>query len=1334
MNRALRLLVVLVLLLLFGALPASAGRLSAPAATYLVTNTNNSGPNSLRQAIINANANPGEDAITFDLAGADQSIRTISINTVLPAITDPVVIDGSTQPDYFGDPLIQLRWTGGDNTGTIGLHITAGDSTVDSLTISGFEDGIRLEGGGDNVIVGNFIGTNGLGTAAEGNEYGVHILNSPRNFIGGTGIDARNLISGNDEDGILIEGAISLDNLIQGNYIGTDDDGTAAIPNDFSGIVIQDAAGTLIGGGADDAGNVISGNAFDGVLISFGSSGTLVRGNLIGTDRTGEADLGNGRYGVRMLASTGNSIGGNTVARRNVISGNGNTGVAIDGDENVVQGNFIGTDVDGTTALTNGGYGVEITGALSNTIGGLGAGEGNVISRNEDGGVRIFGGFTGDASNNRVQGNRIGTNAAGLAALGNTGPGVFIESASGNSVGGAEAGNVISSNMGGGVRIQGGSENWVLGNFIGTDSTGNGALPNVGAGVTVDSSSGNVIGGPDASILNVISANSGDGVLLTNIATQNLVRSNYIGVGVDGATDLGNGSFGLHIVDSSANIIGGTIAGAGNTISGNAREGILIEQAGATGNLVHGNRIGTNAAGTAAVPNLSAGVSIANSATDNTIGGDEDGAGNLISGNGSNGVHLFFGANDNRVQGNLIGTNFNGTAALENMGVGVLVDDVSGTRIGGPGAAAGNLISGNTNSGIRITDPGASETVVEGNTIGTNAATTSALPNGLYGIHVTDAPTNTIGGTADGAGNVISGNTQEGVLIELDGATGNVVQGNRIGTDGSGTAAVPNGAGGVTVANAATNTLIGGTEPGAGNLISGNEFNGILLFTTTGNTVQGNFIGTDAAGAADLGNNVGVHLDGASDNLIGGVEETARNLISGNNNYGVYISDASMNNNVMGNYIGTDATGLTVISNNWDGVNIAGLSAGNVIGGAEAGAGNLISGNGSAGIEILFGSDDNQVLGNRIGTNATGGTNALPNAAEGINVNSANNTIGGTTAGAGNLISGNGGPGIYFGGGAEDNTVQGNIIGTDRTGSLAMPNVTGIHIFDSPGNTIGGIQAGAGNLISGNDEFGLYITGENAAQNLVQGNRIGTDATGTEAVANNHTGVHVQSAGPNMIGGTDAGAGNLIAFNTGNGVSIVAEGQISSRKAILGNSIHSNVGLGIDLEWDGVTPNDEDDPDTGGNMLQNYPVLGPASRDGSNVTITGTLNSTASTTFHLEFFSNSTCDPTGYGEGQSFLGADSVTTDANGDATFEVTLPDVVPGGSDNVTATATDPENNTSEFSQCVDVEVVEPTAVQLSGLTSSPALPVLPVGAALGLLVTLGVGLVLRRRQRDS
>jgi hypothetical protein len=1334
MNRALRLLVVLVLLLLFGALPASAGRLSAPAATYLVTNTNNSGPNSLRQAIINANGNPGKDTITFDLAGANQSIRTISINTVLPAITDPVVIDGSTQPDYFGDPLIQLRWTGGDNTGTIGLHITAGDSTVDSLTISRFEDGIRLETGGDNVIVGNFIGTNGLGTAAEGNEYGIHVLDSPRNFIGGTGNDAPNLISGNDEDGIFIEGAASVDTIIQGNYIGTDDDGTAAIPNDFSGIVIEDAAGTLIGGGANDARNVISGNAFDGVLISFDSSGTLVRGNLIGTDRTGEANLGNGRYGVRVLASTGNSIGGNTVARRNVISGNGNAGVAIDGDENEVQGNFIGTDVDGTTALTNGGYGVEITGALSNTIGGPGAGEGNVISRNGSGGIRIFGGFTGPASNNRILGNRIGTNAAGLNALPNTGPGVFIESASGNFVGGTEAGagNVISGNTAGGARIQGGSENQILGNLIGTDSTGNGALSNVGVGVTVDSSSGNVIGGPDASGRNVISANSGDGVLLTNVAAQNLVQSNYIGLGLDGATDLGNGSFGLHIVDSSANTIGGTTAGAGNTISGNAREGVLIEQAGATGNLVQGNRIGTNAAGTAAVPNLSAGVSIANSATDNTIGGDVDGAGNLISGNASNGVHLFFGANDNRVQGNRIGTNFNGAAALENMGVGVLVDDVSGTRIGGP-SAAGNLISGNTNSGIRITDPGASETVVEGNTIGTDAATTTALPNGLYGIHVTAAPTNTIGGPADGAGNLISGNTQEGVLIELDGATGNVVQGNRIGTDGSGTAAVPNGAGGVTVANAATDTLIGGTEPGAGNLISGNKFNGILLFTTTENTVQGNRIGTDAAGTADLGNNVGVHLDGASDNLIGGIEDAARNLISGNNNYGVYISDASMNNNVMGNYIGTDAAGLTTISNNWDGVNIAGLSEGNVIGGAEAGAGNLISGNGSAGVEILFGSDDNQVLGNRIGTNATGAT-LLPNAAEGIYVNSADNTIGGTTAGAGNLISGNGSGGIYFGGGAETNTVQGNIIGTDRTGSLAMPNVTGIHIFDSPGNTIGGIEAGAGNLISGNDEFGIFITGQNAAQNLVQGNRIGTDATGVEAVANGLDGVQVQSAGPNMIGGTDAGAGNLIAFNTGNGVSIVAAGQVSSRKAILGNSIHSNGGLGIDLEWDGVTPNDEDDPDTGGNMLQNYPVLGPASSDGSNVTITGTLNSTASTTFRLEFFSNPACDPSGFGEGQTFLGADSVTTDINGDATFEVMLPDVVPSGSDNVTATATDPENNTSEFSQCVDVALVEPTAVQLRGLTSSPALPLIPIGAALGLLVTLGAGLVLRRRQRDS
>jgi len=192
--------------------------------------------------------------------------------------------------------------------------------------------------------------------------------------------------------------------------------------------------------------------------------------------------------------------------------------------------------------------------------------------------------------------------------------------------------------------------------------------------------------------------------------------------------------------------------------------------------------------------------------------------------------------------------------------------------------------------------------------------------------------------------------------------------------------------------------------------------------------------------------------------------------------------------------------------------------------------------------------------------------------------------------------------------------------------------------------------------------------------NLVQGNFMGTDVTGTAALGNG-TAVAMSGAGVsnNTVGG------NTIAFN-GGGIGV--SGGIGN--AILSNSIHSNAGLGIDLAPGGVTANDPGDGDAGANNIQNFPELAAAGTSG----IEGMLNSTPNTTFRLEFFASSACDPTGFGEGETFLGFSDVATDGFGDANFTTFLS--APLG-DLVTATATDPDNNTSEFSQCVEVEGVE-------------------------------------------
>ena len=199
----------------------------------------------------------------------------------------------------------------------------------------------------------------------------------------------------------------------------------------------------------------------------------------------------------------------------------------------------------------------------------------------------------------------------------------------------------------------------------------------------------------------------------------------------------------------------------------------------------------------------------------------------------------------------------------------------------------------------------------------------------------------------------------------------------------------------------------------------------------------------------------------------------------------------------------------------------------------------------------------------------------------------------------------------------------------------------------------------------------VYGTG-----NKVQGNLMGVAIDGTSPLGNSSYGIHVRLNG-NTIGGTEAGAGNVIAYNR-RGVDVVEQ----SGHAILGNSIFANTELGIDLAPAGVTTNDPGDADTGVNNRQNFPVLTAVTA--SSTAISGTLNSNATRTYRIEFFSNSVCDASGFGEGETFLGFTTTATDGSGNASFSVVLPANVAAGLF-ITATATDqPGNNTSEFSAC--------------------------------------------------
>jgi hypothetical protein len=662
-------------------------------------------------------------------------------------------------------------------------------------------------------------------------------------------------------------------------------------------------------------------------------------------------------------------------------------------------------------------------------------------------------------------------------------------------------GNLVSGNGTVGVWIQdaGTLSNTVLGNYIGTDVSGTAAHGNAYVGVLVrEGASSNVIGGDTPGARNVISGNGYDGIWIEHLGTAgNYVLGNYVGTDASGTTLLPNDRAGVIIgFGATDNVIGGDIPGARNLISGNGYMGIVIQNTGTTGNHICGNLIGTDVSGTTAVPNHS-GVFIAGAAAGNTIGGDTAESGNLISGNVQAGVQIQDeGTTNNDLIGNYIGTDISGTAALPNY-VGVLVlSQATDNTIGEGAFSARNLISGNAYAGVFIQDEGTSGNQVLGNFIGTNISGTDAISNGQFGVSIVHGATdNVVGGDTAGAGNLISGNGDIGVKIENSGTMSNIVRGNYIGTDVSGTAFLGNAQLGVVIHDGATNNIIGGESSGARNLISGNGQVGVLIEDagTSANQVLGNYIGTDVSGTAFLGNTelgVVVH-DGATNNTIGGDTRGAGNLISGNGLVGVLIEDAGTSENqVLGNYIGTDVSGSAPLGNARAGILIKTEATSNTIGGDASGARNLISGNGQIGVWIEgAGTSGNRVLGNYIGTDVSG-TVSLGNAEQGVVIHdgATNNTIGGDTSEARNVISGNGQAGIWIEDvGTSGNRVLGNVIGTDVSGTVSLGNEGfGVCIaFGAMDNTVG-----VSNTIVFNASAGVVVSGTNTLCNTVTRNVI----------------------------------------------------------------------------------------------------------------------------------------------------------------------------------------------------------------------------------------------------
>ncbi|MCA9060982.1 MAG: DUF4347 domain-containing protein, partial [Planctomycetaceae bacterium] len=294
------------------------------------------GVTSLREAIIAANATAGQDVIVFNLAGA--GLHTIALTSVLPTITESVIIDATTQAGYTEAPLIAIN---GSAAGAVnGLNVIGSDVTVRGLAIVNFA---------------------GHGISATGSNH-----------------------------------------VFESNFIGLSLNGTNAASNGFDGIHLSAATGVRIGGSTFGTANVISGNGAAGIAVTNGSGGNLIFGNIIGLDASGTRRVANANYGIVVTGpgSDSNQIGGTTPARQNVISGNGEAGILIEASasSNVIQGNVIGASIQGTAPIANGwngavgSSGIHLTsGAANNQIGGTAQGEANIIAFNNGTGILIEG-------------------------------------------------------------------------------------------------------------------------------------------------------------------------------------------------------------------------------------------------------------------------------------------------------------------------------------------------------------------------------------------------------------------------------------------------------------------------------------------------------------------------------------------------------------------------------------------------------------------------------------------------------------------------------------------------------------------------------------------------------------------------------------------------------------------------------------------------------------------------------------------------------------------------------------------------------------------------------
>ncbi len=1157
----------------------------------------------LRAAIQQANNSGDADTIRFGMS------LTIVPATAYPSISTPITIDGA-----YG--AVTTAIDGDDTTGNDYTPFTI-TSTGDGTSISGLyiydfdSAAIDIQDGASSITIGganggNVIGLRTDGTTADGNAgYGVSVSGNEVSI-------AQNTISGNG-GGIQLT-STAKDVQILGNKIGTDTGGTLDKGNTNDGITVNDGAslnganslieGLVIGtGGGTGYYNVIAGNDGDGIHV--GSTGSTIsgdikiQGNYIGMTATGGA-LGNGDEGIIGESSATGvdwTVGtdGDTVAdasEGNYIGSNTQRGIYIfEGDDVVVSGNKIGENASGADR-GNGGAGMIIgtlsVGPNTATVGTIGTDnalgyERNVIVNNDAGGIQF-----NNATTANIHGNYIGISANGSTAAGNTGAAISIgasqmttlnigKSGSGNMnfIGNASGGGygaiaITSLGTGAVAKIQGNSIGLASNLQLDAGNGMNGIYISAAGTVTIGSDGDDGEG-------NYISNNDGNGITIVDGATAVTIAGNMIGLATTGGTGTAatvaapNGQFAapgdknnIKIASNSltALTIGGTTSYQRNVVASAPEHGILISDAGsAIAFSIINNYIGFGSDGSTSRGNTGAGIYISD-------GGTLTITDNVIGNNLARGVDVRAGSTL-AFSGNKVGTTSSGTSPAGNVGYGLRVAATAMTLLTIGSTTTTNIFAATTaatdpgltddGTGVRIEDVFASAVVTFfGNYvgIGSDASTTTSMNNAGRGVRV-----------------------DEGILI-FGGE-------NALGNNGTGTMA-------------------------GGNLVDNNDDAGLYIGTSvTSATIYGNIFGVKkvssgfdtAAGNARSGSGEGtIYVDSTSltSLTIGQGEDTGagidtqerKNLISatGSNRAGIHIYRVASGavTNIKNNYIGTDWSGLYDLGNGAQGILLDQISLGTFnIGGTGSYDGNVISGNGDAGVKFNNSPPVTaNFYGNIIGLNGSG-TAALANDGQGIyqgaaiHASTVVNIGNGSGSNGRNYISGNSGAGIDHNAGTAN--IRGNYIGLNILGTTAIPNGSsgygGIHgggIYVSGGYANIGTNGDLsndnteGNVISGNYGQGIMIAGSAANGVVIAGNQIGTNVAGTTAIPNAAgTTSYATVFGTNAINGSGVIVADVSGMPSPDGVKI--GGDIDAESNIIaGNAayglvlIHTSGGGGQD--------------------------------------------------------------------------------------------------------------------------------------------------------------------------